>query len=77
MNRIMIATFLLALSASAVHAQDATAYEHANCHASFLDDCSGGNSVSEAPLPIAGIPTALALLGGVVLARRRRRQRST
>ena len=75
MNRILIAAFALALSAGAVHAQSATAYDNATCNASFLNKCSGGGSVSEAPLPIAGIPTALALLAGATLARCRRRQR--
>lgn len=58
-------------------AQSNTAYEHANCHASFLNNCADSGS-SDAPLPLLGAgPLALAALGAALVARRRRRARSS
>jgi hypothetical protein len=59
-------------------AQSATAYEHANCHASFMGGCSNdtsANVASEAPLPLLGAsPLAILALGATVAAIRRRRK---
>lgn len=58
---------------SAARAQDQTAYQTANCNASFLDACQ---AVAEAPGPIpgAGLGGAMILLGAVLWLRRQRSQ---
>lgn len=54
-------------------AQTATAYDSANCHASFEGGCSDSGN-SDAPLPLLGAgPLALAALGAAAVIRRRRR----
>lgn len=59
-------------------AQSETAYENANCHASFMGGCSNdtsANAASEAPLPLLGAsPLAILALGATVAAIRRRRK---
>ncbi len=65
---------LLSLAlAGGTQAQTETAYDSANCNASFLQNCTDSGN-SDAPLPLLGAsPLALAALGAAAYVRRRRR----
>ena len=66
-------TLLSLAVAGGAQAQSQTAYDSANCNASFLRNCTDGGN-SDAPLPLLGAsPLALAALGAAAYMRRRRR----
>ena len=70
---LTLGTLLSFVIASGAQAQSQTAYDNANCNASFLRNCTDGGN-SDAPLPLLGAsPLALAVLGAAAYMRRRRR----
>ncbi len=70
---LTLGTLLSLAIAGGVQAQTETAYDSANCNASFLQSCTGGGN-SDAPLPLLGAsPLALAALGVAAYVLRRRR----
>lgn len=70
---VTLGTLLSLAIAGGAQAQSETAYDSANCNASFLRNCTDGGN-SDAPLPLLGAsPLALAALGAAAYMRRRRR----
>lgn len=78
---LVVGAAIIAGFAQGASAQSASAYDNANCHASFLNDCagsadstSGQSPDSDAPLPLLGAgPLALAALGASIVIGCRRR----